>query len=463
VILGAGVSGLSAAWVLARSGYSVTLLEKAESPGGLAMTKKRGDFEYDLGPHNIHSVHAHIIAFFQRHFPDSFIEHQQRSKVLKRGRFVDYPLRGTNALVALPVWRLPPASLSFILARLRLFVRRGDGDDSFEAWITRRFGRPLFDEYFGPYASKVWGIDPTEIDSYVAKKRVPAVHLTELIGAALFGRTAGAKHPEFQTRNYYLRHGIGETAEFFRAGAEASGARIVCRAEPVGVQLTEARVTSVFCRLRDGNSQRFDADYVLSTVPLNEAVQLFEEVPEGVRRSAAALDYCATVLVFLQVRRRNVLPAAMLYFSDPDIRFSRVSDLGMYSSDMVPTGKTMLCVELPCSVDEGVWNEADERIAEDAIRVLSRCGLLRHNDVEGCFCERLSHSYPRFRVGFQARVSSCFEFFAGLRNFVSFGRQGSFSYQNVDNAIDMGFRVAASVMAAEFMDYTCQEWSSLKV
>src|SRR5438105_15917413 len=94
VILGAGLAGLSAAWVLANSGYQVTLLEKTATAGGLAVTKRRGAYEYDLGPHNIHTVHAHIIEFFKRHFPTSFFEHSPKSKILKQGKFVDYPLKG---------------------------------------------------------------------------------------------------------------------------------------------------------------------------------------------------------------------------------------------------------------------------------------------------------------------------------------------------------------------------------
>jgi phytoene dehydrogenase-like protein len=51
VIVGGGLSGLSAAAILARAGHAVTLFEKASTPGGRAMTKQHGAFSFNLGAH----------------------------------------------------------------------------------------------------------------------------------------------------------------------------------------------------------------------------------------------------------------------------------------------------------------------------------------------------------------------------------------------------------------------------
>jgi protoporphyrinogen oxidase len=458
VVLGAGVSGLSAAWVLARKGYDVTLLEKASSAGGLAVTKRRGEYEYDLGPHNIHTVHSHIVDFFRRHLGDLFFEHNPRSKIIKNGRCINYPMRGANVLTALPIRKLLPAGMSFTLARVNMFLKRPRVDDSFEAWITNRFGSILFGEYFGAYASKVWGIRPGEIDKYVAEKRIPVIHLTELVRAALFSEMAGANHPEFQAHNYYLKHGIGATADFFRSGIEAAGGRLIFGVTPKTIHVHEQKATGVTYTKSDGTEERADADYVLSTIPLNEVIGLFENVPEPVRVAARNLDYCSTVLVFLKIRRTGLLAEAMLYLSDPKVRFSRVSDVGMYSSEMVPHGKTLFCVEFPCSVGDNTWREDGSVLAGEAVKVLVENGLLRQDDIEGHFDERVSHSYPRFRIGFQGRLTECTTYLSQFENFVSYGRQGGFAYHNVDNCIDRGFRAASAVISAESMGYACHEW-----
>ena len=55
LVLGAGISGLCAAWNLVQDGHRVIVLEKKSYCGGLGSTFQRGGYRYDLGPHNIHS------------------------------------------------------------------------------------------------------------------------------------------------------------------------------------------------------------------------------------------------------------------------------------------------------------------------------------------------------------------------------------------------------------------------
>ena len=54
LVLGGGLSGMAAAWSLARAGVSdVTLVERGPELGGLAGTFTRGDHFYPLGYHHI--------------------------------------------------------------------------------------------------------------------------------------------------------------------------------------------------------------------------------------------------------------------------------------------------------------------------------------------------------------------------------------------------------------------------
>lgn len=459
VILGGGLGGLSAAWVLGRAGHDVTILERSDHVGGLAVTKERDGFEYDLGPHNIHTVHEHVLSFLRRNFDQSLFEHSPKAKILKRGRFIDYPLRGIRVITSLPVWKLIPAGLSFFMARVRMFFKRRRIDLSFESWISNRFGRLLFKEYFRPYAEKVWGISADQIDRYVGEKRVPVISLTELLRAALFGTTAGADHPEFLDHNYYLRHGIGETVRFFVREIDRSGVKTILNAEVRRIAVTGGAVRSVAFGNGRAPEEEIKADYLLSTIPLNALVPLFEtSTPSRVKDAAAGLDYCATVLLFLRLNREEALPSSMLYFSEPGVRFSRIYDVGMYSRAMVPRGRTMLCLEFPCSAGDDLWRTEDGDLAEEAIRVLERDGILTARDVEGWHTEKISHSYPRFRVGFQDRVAGCFEFLRSFRNLLSYGRQGSFAYLNTDGVMNQGFKAASAVLVAESTGYPCWEW-----
>ena len=55
IILGAGVTGLSAGIRFLDAGCDVCLIEKAKQVGGLAKTVVRENYLLDLGPHHLYS------------------------------------------------------------------------------------------------------------------------------------------------------------------------------------------------------------------------------------------------------------------------------------------------------------------------------------------------------------------------------------------------------------------------
>ena len=55
IILGAGVTGLSAGVRFLENGCNVCIVEKAEHVGGLAKTVVRENYLLDLGPHHLYS------------------------------------------------------------------------------------------------------------------------------------------------------------------------------------------------------------------------------------------------------------------------------------------------------------------------------------------------------------------------------------------------------------------------
>jgi len=61
IILGAGVTGLSAGVRFLENGCDVCLVEKAEHVGGLAKTVVRGNYLLDIGPHHLCSKNETIL------------------------------------------------------------------------------------------------------------------------------------------------------------------------------------------------------------------------------------------------------------------------------------------------------------------------------------------------------------------------------------------------------------------
>ena len=50
IVIGSGMSGLTAGAYLAQAGHGVTVYEQFSEPGGVTATLKRDGFGWDLGP-----------------------------------------------------------------------------------------------------------------------------------------------------------------------------------------------------------------------------------------------------------------------------------------------------------------------------------------------------------------------------------------------------------------------------
>lgn len=457
VVLGAGLAGLSAAWLLAKQGYQVELVEQESYAGGLAITRSDGEYKWDLGPHNIHTNYPHIQKFLDKTFPQMF-EHGLPSLIYKNGRFLSYPLKGLKVIVSLPPLRLLAACFTLFVARLKMFLGEPTKDNNFESWIINRFGKILFQEYFRDYPRKVWGIEPNQIDKYVCEKRVPVISLVELFRSLILGRQSRTDHPEWATKHYYLPEGIGEMPDFFIKELNELGVKFHFSCRPQYIKSESDKVSSIVIVDSKCQEQELTADYLLSTIPINVLIKLFTDRSELAISAAASLDYVSSLLLFIKVRRSECLPAKLLYFSEPKLLFSRVSDVGGFSRLMVPESHNMICVEFPCSYEDKVWNMEESALAKHAIEALTERRIIKEEEVVGYFTEKVSHSYPRFREGFKENLTKCFDYINSFKNCLSYGRQGGFAYVNTDAVINLGFQAAESVIMSNASELSPSEW-----
>ena len=85
---------------------------------------------------------------------DEFLTRPRLSRIYYNGKYFDYPMTAKDVVGA-------SASGSRPVARSRTLGRDAIGSaeaDTFEEWVTTRFGRRLYDAFFRSYTEKVWGI-----------------------------------------------------------------------------------------------------------------------------------------------------------------------------------------------------------------------------------------------------------------------------------------------------------------
>jgi len=113
VVLGAGISGLSAAWRLCDNGIMVDVLESNSSVGGLSGTIREGPYCLDFGPHSFFSEDQQIVNTVLRLFENRLEPQQREVKFYYRGNYLDYPLTAQSILLQMGLWSGIQAALSF--------------------------------------------------------------------------------------------------------------------------------------------------------------------------------------------------------------------------------------------------------------------------------------------------------------------------------------------------------------
>ena len=222
LVLGAGPAGLTAAHALVGAGHDVTVLERDDIVGGLSRTEERDGFRFDLGGHRFYTKSPEVEALWRETLGDELLLRPRLSRIFYNGRFLDYPLSASELVRKLGPIELSRAGASYAAARLR----PAGPQETFEQWVTHRFGRRLYETFFESYTEKVWGVPCSELRADWAAQRIRELSFSTAVRAAL--RPNAEPEATSLIRSFlYPRRGPGQMWEAMAARVEAQGGRVL--------------------------------------------------------------------------------------------------------------------------------------------------------------------------------------------------------------------------------------------
>ncbi|MCG6553344.1 MAG: FAD-dependent oxidoreductase [Candidatus Magnetominusculus sp. LBB02] len=446
VILGAGITGLAAAWKLAHAGYSVTIVEKEDSVGGLAGTVNWDGWRFDYGPHNFHTNDQNVIEFYRALIPDIFLERKPTYELYIFDKLMPYPLMGAKVFFALSGKKMTQAFFSFLLTRVRAFLNGIEPTDHLDEWIIRRFGKVMYALYFYPYIEKLWRTDPHRLSKVVGEKKIPILRIREYIRREIFQyKTKGAFDDLTQWESFYVKHGVGEISKFLYERLAAMDNVRVYLGEEVQTLATDGK--SIISIKTSSRSIDVNAGVVISTLPIQLMTKYISNSDGRLAALAGQLEYCSVRVLFMKVRCPRVMGNDWTYFSENKFPFNRVSEYRYDKFEMVPEGHCSLTFEYPANEGDALWMMSDKELFELTYPHFSGIFKLDKADILDYRTAYLKYSYPRFTVDYQKILKEIFALIDGYSNLYSIGRQGMFCYVNVDGATAMGFDAAEELMA----------------
>ena len=162
LVVGAGISGLSTAFNLQKSGIDTLLIESAPRPGGVIKSVKRDGYLIECGPQSF-SGNGYITALCE----DLDILEERVIADSRAPRFV--LIDGKLQLVPMS----PPSLLFSSLMRggtrtaiLRDIVGKSQApepDESVANFIRRKYSATLLDRLVGPFVTGIYAGDPEKL------------------------------------------------------------------------------------------------------------------------------------------------------------------------------------------------------------------------------------------------------------------------------------------------------------
>ncbi len=173
IIIGGGPAGLTAAYELTKYKFHPIVLEERDRVGGLSRTENYKGYSFDMGGHRFFTKAKAVNAMWQEVMGADFLRRPRLSRIFYRDKFFHYPLKPLNALLGLGLAQAVLIFLSYI--RWQAFPYRKV--ETFEQWVTNRFGQRLFLTFFKTYTEKVWGIPTSELRAEWAAQRIKDLSL----------------------------------------------------------------------------------------------------------------------------------------------------------------------------------------------------------------------------------------------------------------------------------------------
>jgi oxygen-dependent protoporphyrinogen oxidase len=307
VIIGAGISGLTTAFLLNKLGYDVTVLEKKKEPGGSIETVVEKGFLFDKGPNSALETHPLIGQIVEE------LDLKEQLVYANKEANKRYILKN-DQLHALPM--SPPAffktKLFSPLAKLRLvaepFIGRSkDGYyQSISEFVTRRLGKEFLDYAINPFVAGVYAGNPDELS---VKSAFPKLYeLEERYGGLIVGtirsikeRKRRAEKSKQSAKMLSFKNGMQVLPKVI---TKHLGNKIKLQSEVTSIKKNSGEFQISY--IQDGVQQIIECDKIISTVPAYIASNLFSHFDNGLTKHLNEIYYPPVLVLYIVYKKENI-------------------------------------------------------------------------------------------------------------------------------------------------------------
>ncbi len=379
LIVGGGISGLSAAWYLRKAGAPAPIVESRPRLGGVIQTEHVEGCTIEGGPDSFLSAKPAALELIRElGLADDVIGSNDRLRVTfvrKSGRLVPLP-DGLMMMVPTKLLPLMATPLLTLRTKMRMGVellrppRARAGDESVADFVRGHYGQEAVDYLAEPLLSGIYGGDPAQLSVTAVLPRL--VELSRQYGSLTRGvlasrakvRANGAAPSEAAPLFCTLKGGLGQLVDAVAAAVKPEV--IPARAESL------ARAPGGF-RLRVAGDW-IEARHIVLACEAHNAAPLAAALDPRLGELLAGIPYSSSVTVAVGFDAAEFpTPPVGFGFLVPKKERRRLvacTWVGTKFEHRVPPGKIVARCFLGGMEEAGVLAGTDETVAAEVVREL---------------------------------------------------------------------------------------------
>ncbi len=417
VILGAGLTGLSAARHL--KGHDYVVYEKLGHVGGHAITNEERGYRFDRTGHLLHLRDPEIKAWIDTLFaPGHLRAIQRRSMVFSHGVYTRYPYQANT-------FGLPP-EIAFECLKGYLDAKSKKWPtepENFEEFCLQHFGEGFSKHFMIPYNSRLWGVHPREITAAWCQRFVPMPKLDDVLAGAV---GMNSRELGYNASFLYPPTGIQELPDAI--APQIPGIHL--NRAPSKIDWKKKQIT-----FDDGVSHSYDA--LITTAPLKALCALLFDAPQEVLDAAAKLRCNRLWYLDVATTKPELQNLHWSYVPEEKYPFYRIGCYSNFSELLAPPGGASFYVEL-ADREEPDMSVVGPQVAKAMVEMRL---IQSESDVLFMSPRKIEYAYVVFDHHYFGAVETVKRFLQA-NAIISHGRYGAWNYSSMEDALIYGREAA---------------------
>ena len=361
LILGAGISGLSASYHIGHK--DCIILEKKAHPFGLLHTDVKNGYYWDKGPHVSFTKHEYVKQLFAEGVNGEYEEHSVSPTSYFEGSWIDHPVQ-TNLFQVNEKVR-NECIQSFLKTR-QAQTKPLKEPNNYREWLENALGQTITDTFFTPYTKKYWTTEPENLTTDWIGPRIFNPKIEDVLDGAK-GKLDKSSH-YITTIRYPSKGGYQSFASFL-----TKDANILLNHHIENIDLQNHIVS---CQ----NGEKFTYENLISTIPMPTFIHSLLSVTNDVKKAADKLACSQMLLVNVEVPALVTRNEHWLYVYDKDKISARITLMERLADNNTPPNSSGVQVEVYFSRYKPYSNNP-EKIAKKVVDELFQMGIIPNQDV----------------------------------------------------------------------------------